>query len=58
MKESFTLNFICVIENPQDNSRYKCLKEFEMFWLFMLSLPEDDMALFQSRNTTFLGEIL
>lgn len=29
-----------------------------MFWLFMLSLPEDGMALFKSRNMTFSGEIL
>lgn len=58
MKESFILNFIYILETSQDHSRYKSLREFEMFWLFILSLPEHGMILFKSRNTTFLEEIL
>lgn len=58
MKESFILNFIYILETSQDHSRYKSLWEFEMFWLFILSLPERGMILFKSRNTTFLEEIL
>lgn len=49
---------IYVMETPQEYSRYKRLKEFGMFWSFMLSLPQHDMVLFKTRNSNFLGEIL